>query len=222
MAPGIHWEWRGFGTVSSDLVRRFCRLETPFSEPQKLRDNYLWVPGLRTNIKFRPLYPAEPFKIKRPLGEKNGLEKWAENEEDIFRFPLDKQSWDTLAEALLATINVSLGEFSSEKPDDETVMGRLIKEGVRIITVDKIRSSSIWKAPNRQVKVEWSNISSPQHILSIALENWYVTPDQESLPDDEAQEDLLAAIAALGLKDEPLEAMNYVQALEVWAVSLKL
>ncbi|MCK4472721.1 MAG: hypothetical protein KAW49_13155, partial [Anaerolineae bacterium] len=72
------------------------------------------------------------------------------------------------------------------------------------------------------VKVEWACISSPQAIISIGLETWDEDPEGQGLPDEQAKEDILAAIKELGLNNEPLSAMNYVDAVAVWASGGKI
>ncbi len=216
MAIGIHWEWRGFGAVSSEFSHRFGRLASLF-QPQDVEDVYLWVSGLEVNIKVRDI-PEQPFKFKRLQDkDKDGhLEQWVENPEDIFGFPLNEAGWDTLAETL-AAVNVTLGPYPSGVADAETTLARLKKAGARTVTVNKLRESRLWQGPNGQVKVERACISWPQAIISIGLETWDEDPEGQGLPDEQAKEDIWAAIKELGLGNEPLSAMNYVDAVAVWA-----
>jgi hypothetical protein len=219
MALGLHWEWRGFGAVSSGFAHRFSKLASLF-DPQDVEDVYLWVSGLEVNVKVRDI-PEEPFKFKR-LQDKDGhLEQWAENPEDIFRFPLNEAGWDTLAEAL-AAVNVTLGPYPSGEAGAETTLARLKTAGARTVTVNKLRESRLWQGPNGRVKVEWACISSPQAIISIGLETWDEDPEGQGLPDERAKEDIWAAIKALGLDNEPLRVMNYVDAVAVWASGEKI
>ena len=215
MAPGIHWEWRGFGAVSGLFARRFCAMRVLYPSGS-VRDGYLWVPGLEVNVKVRDL-PEEPFKLKRLLGKDGELEQWAEKPEDVYRFPLDEPGWEALA-GTLATANVTLGPYPPGKADAETTRARLEAVGAKTVTVDKVRQSSLWQGPHGKVKVEWTCISSPQAVISIGLETWAEDAGGQGLPDREAKEDLLTAIKELGLRDEPLRALNYVDAIAVWAV----
>ena len=221
MTTGIHWEWRGFGAVSSVFSRCFGTLESLFC-PQDVEDVYLWVPGLEVNIKMRDI-PEEPFKFKRlQVKDKNtGLEQWAESPEDIFRFPLDEAGWDALAKTL-AKVDVTLGPYPSGVADAERTLAWLKKAGVRVVTVNKRREGRLWRGAHGPVKVEWACIRSPQATISIGLETWDEDPHGEGLPDEQAKEDILAALEALGLNKEPLKAMNYVDAVAVWALGGKL
>jgi hypothetical protein len=214
MALGTHWEWRGFGAVSGEFARRYSALE-PQYPPQSVTDDYLWVSGLEVNVKVRNI-PTEPFKFKRLQAKDGELEQWAENPEDIFRFPLDRSGWDALA-GMLATVNVMLGPYPSEKADVETTLTRLKEAGARIVTVTKRRESRLCQGPHGKVLVEWTCISSPQAIISIGLETWDEGPGGQGLSDQQAKEDILAAIRELGLRNEPLRVLNYVGAVTVWA-----
>ena len=227
MATGTHWEWRAFGVPSSDFADRFSELETKFPPegiefpPKDFEDVYLWASGLEVNIKVRDI-PEEPFKFKRLQGTDGHLEQWAENPEDTFKFSLDAAEWNALAEAL-AAVNVTLGPYPSGEADAETALARLKKVGARTVTVNKLRESRLWQGAHGPVKVEWACISSPpQAIISIGLETWDEDPEGPGLPDEQAKEDISAAIKELGLDNEPLRAMNYVDAVAVWASGEKI
>jgi hypothetical protein len=214
LALGLHWEWRGFGAVSSDFSRHFRKLGHLFAPPD-VEDVYLWVRGFKVNIKVRDI-PEEPLKFKRLRNKDGDLEQWAENPEDIFRFPLNQAGWKTLGEAL-ATADVVLGPCPSGGADVHTTLARLRAAGVRTVTVNKRRKSGLWQGPHGKVKVERATISSPQTITSIGLETWDEDPEAPGIPDREAKEDIWAAIEAFGLKDEALRVMNYVDAVAIWA-----
>jgi hypothetical protein len=185
-----------------------------------VKDGYLWVSGLKVNIKVRDI-PAEPFKFKRLQNRDGELEQWAENLEDIFGFPLDRPGWDALA-GTLASVNVMLGPYPSEKADVETTLARLGEVGAKVVTVTKQRESRLWQGPYGGVIVEWACIRSPQAIISIGLETWDEGPGGQGLSDQQAKEDILAAIERLGLRNEPLRALSYVDAVAIWASGGKL
>jgi hypothetical protein len=219
MALGLHWEWRGFGAVSSGFAHHFSEL-APLFDPQDVEDVYLWVSGLEVNVKVRDI-PEEPFKFKRLQGTDGHLEQWAQNPEDIFKFPLNEAGWNKLVE-VLAKVNRTLGPYPSGEADAETTLARLKKAGARTITVNKLRESRLWQGPNGKVRVEWACISSPEAIISIGLETWDEDPEGQGLPDEQAKEDILAAIKELGLNNEPLRVMNYMDAVAVWASGKKI
>jgi hypothetical protein len=214
MAMGIHWEWRGFGIVSSEFAFRYSALAPQFPR-QTVEDVYLWAPKLAVNVKVRDL-PAEPFKFKRLQNRDGHLEQWAENPEDIYRFPLDRAGWEALA-GTLATAGLALGAYPAGPVDAGMILAELERLGARTITVHKQRASRLWQGPNGQVKVEWACILSPQPVITIGLETWETDAGGPGLSDEAAKVDIRAAIQALGLHDEPLKAMNYVEAVAVWA-----
>ena len=215
MALGIHWEWRGFGIVSGGFALRYGAMEPQFP-PQSVKDDYLWAPRLEANVKARTIV-GEPFKLKRLQDRDGHLEKWSEAEEDIFKFPLSSDDWDTLAETL-ATADLKLGPYpsGSDDVDAEMTFAELTRVGARIVTVNKRREARRWQGPYGQVLVEWACILAPQALITIGLENWDEDREGPGLPDKEAKEDIRAAIQALGLGDEPLRVLNYVDAVRIW------
>jgi hypothetical protein len=218
MAIGTHWEWRAFGTASSDFVHRYGELETLFS-PKDFEDVYLWTPGLRVNVKVRD-YAQEPFKFKRLRRKDEDLEQWAENAEDVFKFPLQEATWDALA-GMFAECHVALGPYPSKEANRETVLARLRAVGARTVEVSKRRESKLWTGPHGTVRVEWARISVPQVIDSISLETWEADQDAEGVSNEQAKADILAALKALALPG-PLKPMNYLDAVAVWGSGEKL
>lgn len=214
MAQGIHWEWRGFGIVSGGFALRYGELEPQFS-PQSVKDDYLWAPRLEANVKLRSL-PAEPFKFKRLQNRDGHLEQWAEHPSDIYRFPLNQAGWETLT-ATMATAGLALGPYPAGTVNSERTMAELQRAGARTVTVNKQRESRLWQGLHGQVKVEWACILAPQRVITIGLETWDTDAEGSGLPDEAAKADIRAAIQALGLHDEPLKALNYVEAVAVWA-----
>lgn len=213
MAEGLHWEWRGFGGVSAHFVKQYCGLSHLF-DSQTVEDLYLWIPGLEVNAKFRT--GAEGgLKFKRIRKKEGEFEKWFENPEELFDFPLDKRAWKTLSDMLL-TVNLHL----PENPDGEISRQRaeklLTDAGCKTVLVKKSREARSWGAPNGLIKTEWACISAPQPLISIGLEN-FTDESSEELSDESAREDLTAAIEFFDLKCEPLQAMNYIEAVEKWA-----
>lgn len=65
--------------------------------------------------------------------------------------------------------------------------------------------------------MELAEISRPGQIVSIGLETADGDSDAEGLSDHLAKEDLRTAIEHFGLHDEPLRALNYMDAVSIWA-----
>jgi len=219
MAFGIHWEWRAFGAVSTDVVDKFSSLHKQF-EPQDIEDLYLWIPGDKINAKFRK--GAEGgLKFKRLKEVSGELEQWYENQDEMFEFPLQRDAWETLARAL-TDARVTLPGYPPEPPDRARATQYLIDAGCQTVMIRKRRTGRLWQGPSGKVKMEWACISTPQSVISIGLETWNEEPSGDSLSDAQAQEDIVAAIEHLGLKREPLKVMNYLDALLLWARKQKM
>jgi hypothetical protein len=169
---------------------------------------------LAANVKVRNL-AEEPFKFKRLLNKDGHLEQWAEKQEDIYQFPLSEDAWGKLAQAL-ADAGLTLGSYPSGTVDAQMTVAELQRVGARIVTVNKLREARLWKGPYGWVKVEWACIFAPQATITIGLETWEEDGEGPGLPDEEAKEDIRAAIQALGVVEEPLRVLNYVDAVRIW------
>ena len=208
MASGIHWEWRGFGSVSPRFMQKFSELPV-FYELHHVKDEYLWIPGLVINAKFRT-GAEDGLKFKR-LREKDGkLEKWEENPDEIFDFPLKHKAWNTLAH-VLKQADINLPAYPSESPGRTEMNEILQKAGCEIITVKKKRESRLWN----NVIIELAAITKPQEVDFIGLEN--LPEEHSSLTDDEAKKAIRSAIDYFHLEDESIRLMNYLEAIEIWS-----
>ena len=213
MTEGLHWEWRGFGGVSAKFAEKYCSLSLLF-DAQTVEDLYLWIPGLEVNAKFRT--GAEGgLKFKRIRKKEGDFEKWFENPEELFDFPLNKRAWKTLFDMLL-TVNLHLPEEQEGEISRQRAEKLLTDAGCKTILVKKSRETKSWAAANGMVKIEWACISVPQPLISIGLEN-FIEEGSEELSDESAREDLSAAIKLFDLKSEPLQPMNYIEAVQRWA-----
>lgn len=218
MAYGSHWEWRGFGAVSSRFVKQFARLETIYPQ-HEMTDCYLWFPGITVNAKLRQ-GAENGFKFKRLERKAGDFEAWTESEDDFFPFPLT----DSAKRSLLNFLH----ESGLEKPDTslprpanrKNMEEWLRKAGCRFVTVKKTRESKIWHSRHGPVLVEWACIRSPQVLTSIGLEN-QPSDDGSTLADSERKA-LDQALEEFALEEEPLTAMNYMKAIEIWAGNNKI
>ena len=218
MVNELHWEWRGFGGVTSKFIEHFCSLPTLF-EPERVDDLYFWIPDLYINTKFRT-GAEDGLKFKRLKQKEGNFEKWMENSDEIFDFPLDPDAWNTLR-STLQDANLELPEYPAEKLNRETTLTYLKEAGCKPVIVKKHRKSCLLQVSGGQVKIEWACISKPQSLISIGLENW---TDFDSEPSSEAAEiqDLNEAIDKLELDREPLNIMNYLDAVKLWAEGRKI
>jgi hypothetical protein len=205
MALTTHWEWRGFGSVSEDFRERFQELESLWDEEvsQRFTDEYLWIPGVDVNLKFRLGTPTQDgLKFKRFHERRGEIEKWTESRAEIFPFPLDARPWRLLQDEMRTRFDPP-----AKADRDETV--RVLKSvdpRIRTITLVKERQSRTWGYEGH-VKVEVAEILSPVEMTSVGLEVW----DPVGRLDDRAAMELLEeAIGDLGVRDEEIEVMNYL------------
>jgi len=207
MPVGIHWEWRAFGSVSPQFIQKFSSLPV-FFEPHTVKDEYLWIPGLEVNAKFRT--GAEGgLKFKRLKQKENQLEKWEENPAEIFDFPLEPQAWNTLSRSLQPA-GITLPDYPAEPPGRAELKKILEDAGCSIITVRKERETRRWNG----VLIEKALITEPQKVVSIGLEN--LPEENAPLTDDEAKNTIISAIKYFHLADEALRVMNYMEAVKIW------
>lgn len=195
MALSIHWEWRGFGAVSDRFRRRFDRLASVFgSEPQRIVDEYLWIPDVHVNLKFRQGTGwQDGLKFKRLAETREAFERWNESIAEVFPFPLSRQAW----QLLLAEMKADGHRPPRNAGRDEAVRFlQSIDPRIRTVVVRKERQSHRWGSLG-EVRIELAEISSPLPMTSVGLEA-------------EAISHLQDAIDGLRLHDERLEEMNYL------------
>ena len=206
MAIGEHWEWRGFGSLSPGVRSRIEALPLKFPEPQRITDEYFWLPGVRINVKLRREGDIESLKFKRLLEESRGIEKWHEDVAETYAFPL--------APEVVGKLFRELGVPPPEPPAPardaaEALLAlRRLAPSVARVVVDKVRWQREWRGAGpgggrRRVIIEVAEISHPERITSVGVE-------------DETGEAVEAARADLGLP-AGLRTLSYLDALGVWA-----
>jgi hypothetical protein len=213
MAFGVHWEWRGFGSVSDAFFERYGVLAYEFG-PWMIEDIYIWTSGLEVNLKIREGVEGG-LKIKRPFGRDGRFERWVERPEDLYTLPLERKGWEVLA-AELAGAGLVLGPYPEEAPGHDQLLFLLERAGCQSVLVVKERGGRWWQGPNGRVLVEWSAIEKPQALLSVSLESEDLSGEEGGETDEEAKADLQAAIEAFHLDHERLIPMNYMDALAHW------
>ena len=239
MASGTHWEWRGFGTVSTRFVQAFesCPLQFPNGPPHDITtDEYIWAPGTRINVKLRSGGVQQGLKLKRPVRADGPLELWLEDPRELYPFDqMNAAVMDLLARA----IGVTLEPFRSGPFTRERVLDAL-KTSTPPCIVATIRKKRQARAFSPSVQMELAEIISvafdaaratstggaesrdgieaslPRPFFSVAVEN---SRDVGGRPPEEiaaARREVESALAALRVGDEALTPMNYLKAIEQW------
>jgi len=199
MAFGTHWEWRGFGSVSRELMERLDSLPLLFPTSEDVTDRYLYVPGCLANIKVR----FSDLKFKRLLETSGALECWLEDPGENHRFPVGPAELDKLAKDL----GVDIPRPAAGSLDLEGLLEVLQRSTPRVVvlSVHKVRWQHEWReSPQADpVTVELARILEPEETWSVGVE--------ASRPEAVAQ-----AVQSLSFS-EGIRKRNYVEALEVWA-----
>ncbi|MEE8148166.1 MAG: hypothetical protein V3T24_11215 [Longimicrobiales bacterium] len=215
MALGTHWEWRGFGIFSDAFRRRFECLEDLFPS-QSIVDEYIWVPDLPINLKLRRGTGGQDgLKFKRPGRTIGDLEEWHEDPSEIHDFPLSTEAWESLRREF-ADVSIILPPFPDEPLDRDLTFDTLRRSdsNIRVVAVTKARVTKLWSGPEGDVRVEVTEISSPEEVTCLGLES---SAGEGGEPADEvARSALRSARTVLGIDREGLEVMNYLQALNRW------
>lgn len=214
MALGVHWEWRGFGRGSEKLLETIGGLEDLFPR-QEVVDRYLWIPRLTVNVKLRSGI-QDGLKFKRLLAKAGELELWHEDPDELYDFPLDPRAWDRLASELRKA-GLTLRIVPEEPTDLSATLDHLraLDERIAVVEVHKDRQAWLWPGPPGAVKVELATITTPEDVLSIGLEDW--SDELEPKESRAGQTPLSSAIRELGLGDEALRPLSYLDATEIWA-----
>lgn len=196
MAFGVHWEWRGFGELSSSLEERIRALRPLFPDSQVVTDRYLWSPGCSINFKLR----FGDFKIKRCLDlAEGGIARWQEDPGENYSFPLAAGVFGEVVTALGGAAGAA-GEALASEAELLERAGAAIA-GLQVVAVAKER----WQygAPVLEDGIiELAQISSPEEIVSISVEH-------------ESEEGVREIMEALDLPGE-LKSFSYLEALETW------
>lgn len=211
MAIGEHWEWRGFGSLPPGVRLRIEALPLKFPEPQRITDEYFWLPGVRINVKLRKEGAFESLKFKRLVEASGGLERWCEDAAETYPFPLGPDVVGKLFAELGMPPRVP--PVAARDAAEALLALRRLAPSVARVVVEKMRwqrewdggapCRSGWGGGHRGVIVEIAEVFSPERITSIGIE-------------DEAREAVEAARSELGLP-AGLRTLSYLDALGVWA-----
>ncbi len=217
MAKGLHWEWRGFGNVAPDFLSFFRNL--PLAYPNlpewgEVIDEYLWIPGCQTNVKFRTGH-EDGLKFKRMLKKDGFLELWLEDPDELF--PYSKMNADVVRR-LATSLGLTFIDRDLHGPWDRNRIVTFLKSAnnsVQVVTVEKKRQTRILFKLDSTVNVEFADIMRPQRIHSISLE----TPDLTNADElDVNRAKVLLQKTLKSLKPaQGLKPMGYMQAIATWA-----
>jgi hypothetical protein len=215
MAYGLHWEWRGFGTLTTDVRAQIEKLEAEFDAPERVTDEYLWIPGSRINVKFRSKGNGSlKFKRVRVTDSETGLELWEEKPEEEYAFPISSKAQGELAAALRLDLHVTA------EPMDRTSLLtalRASRAGVKVVSIQKLRRARKMHVTGGKLTVEIAEIDSPERITTVGIEDDFLLNN-----DSTAEEIGRAKLAVAGAVGQlrlgtALRRMNYVEATEQWA-----
>ncbi len=218
MAIGRHWEWRAFGTLSQRFARTFANLQLVYGFAwADVVDDYLWIHGSRVNVKLRTGI-EDGLKFKRIERENEDIELWTENPEDLYPYQdLNDEAFAKLA----ADLSITLPAIPPGVFDRGRALALLQKAvpPVKVVRVEKRRQTRKFGNSGNAVKVEVAQISAPQYVCSVGVEN------DKDLGNTSSEEQIVAARAAIlsalrELKldgEKSLSSMSYLKALGTWA-----
>jgi hypothetical protein len=215
MPYGLHWEWRGFGQLAPSLRSTLDGLKTKYPEPQRVTDEYLWVPGCDINVKFRTKNDVQSLKFKHlhRVDDTLGTELWLEDPAEEYQLPVAPVTVRRMMDAL--GLRLPIPEHTRSRAELLTL---LAAARVRVVTVEKLRRQYVYDpgADGVPIIVEWAQVLSPEPIDSIAIESDIDLQDSSS-----AQEIQRAGAAVARTRDSlgaaVLGQLSYLEALAFWA-----
>jgi hypothetical protein len=216
MAYGLHWEWRGFGTLDPEVRRRIEDLPRLFPGDLAGVDSYYWYPGCDVNLKLRDFGARAGVKLKRlcEVDAETGLQLWLEDEREDYPFPLRPDAVHRLASSL--GVDVS----PPPRPMGRCTLFTLLQEArpdLVVVAVQKTRSIRRWTVGDREVLVEIAEIASPERVTSVGVEDGAGLVGSASEQEMAAAKlDVTAALDGLGLPGA-LTAVSYLEAVGAWA-----
>lgn len=225
MPNGIHWEWRGFGRVSDDFRRAFECYPLRFEDGplwDNTKDEYIWIPNSRINVKLRLGGGQQGLKLKRLVDFNGDVELWLEDPQELFSLDkLDQTLLNEVAGKLgLPAMNVPPGRLT---PSQVLEIFRTAKTSAIVAAVHKKRQSR-QAGPWIQVElVEILRVIAGGReipldfpVFSVAVENSTDLSNASPASLAAGRDAVLAIIHSLNLTSEALRPMNYLDAIAVW------
>ncbi len=113
-------------------------------------------------------------------------------------------------------MSIILPPFPEEPLDRDLTLDILRRSdsNIRVVKVTKARVTKLWSGREGDVRVDLTEISSPEEVTCLGLES--SAGGGGELADAVARSAVLSARTALGVDEEGLEVMNYLQALNRW------
>jgi hypothetical protein len=182
----------------------------------------MWVPGYGMNAKMRSGPQIGEFlKFKRLRARWNQLQLWHEDPEDIHRFPLKWSDLKWLAKEL--HIEPPAKEDEAVGFEEAIEIFKSSTPPAQVIEVHKHRKARMWQEGETRVLVEIAEITQPENTSSLCLESTleltqWSGPEQMTA----ARDSVARAADDLGVHDEQLQSMNYVDALSIWSDGSRL
>lgn len=213
MPYGTHWEWRGFGTLDQSVRERITRLPRAYPTPHSVTDQYVWMPGLKTNIKLRSWPGGASLKFKRLLSDdaRHGVQLWMEREEEDYQFPIAPAAIANLQDELKVELGMTAGRWT-----DETLLTRLRAAGAQLVRISKLRWLFRWQRDARLAFVDLAELSCPVRTFTVGVEDALgITDAHDARQTGEARDLVLEARESLGLPDG-LTRLSYLEAVASW------
>lgn len=208
----MQWEWRVFGSIPAEFGQVFDEL--PLARTwQQVRDAYFLLPTIDLNLKLRS-GAEDGLKLKRCLRRADELELWTDRLDDLWLMPMRREELDALA----ADIGLELAPRERDWLDRLDLLDLLSQANPRapVVIVDKYRTTHRLWEDEGAVLVEVVEISRPQRIQSIAIQNAFDLADEPEETIEAARETVQRAIRALGCEHGRWQACSYVEALRAW------
>lgn len=216
MAYGVHWEWRGFGTIDGVTEARILALPAAAVPERMVTDAYLWRPGLRDNVKLREWEGGGSLKVKRQLdpGPGDGTSLWIEEPDEDYGFPLSGAA----LERVLSVLELDTPGPPPAVPVRAADLLAWVAGATpvpRRVEVRKRRRSFVRHRGPVPVLVELAEIDRPERIRSLGIED--MAGLDSTAPAERtalARRCVSEAAAVLGAG---LRVLTYPEAVGIWA-----
>jgi hypothetical protein len=197
--------------IDPNSLHRISSLPKKHDRSGNLKDDYLWYPGCRVNIKFR----GEGLRIKRQISETSdgSIKRWIT---EVYSFPISLELFNMiLLEFKIMSPQIEK-EAEKEIQNRQQLLSilRFASEAFQVITVDKHREQYSWPNSHRdtqakEVTIEIATINSPKPLTSISIEH----QDLERVNN---------ILKHLQLPSKLMNVLSYLDCLRFWACGKKL